>query len=62
MEEKKEKVEAKHWFSPKPSSANDAEALVLGGILEDDLAEFYSWDRMSADGMDLIRAAYKEMR
>ena len=29
--------------------------------LEDDLAEFSSYDRMSVDGMDLIRAAYKEL-
>ena len=29
--------------------------------LEDDLAEFSSFDRMSVDGMDLIRAIWKEM-
>ena len=30
-------------------------------LLEDDLAEFSSFERMSVDAMDLIRAAYKEL-
>ena len=33
----------------------------LKEILEDDLAEFSSFERMSVDAMDLIRAIYKEM-
>ena len=33
----------------------------LKDVLEDSLDEFSSFDRMSADGMDLIRAVYKEM-
>ena len=33
----------------------------LKDSLEDDLAEFSSFDRMSVDGMDLIRAIYKEL-
>ena len=33
----------------------------LKAALEDDLAEFSSFDRMSVDGMDLIRAIYKEL-
>ena len=32
----------------------------LKDILEESLAEFMSFDRMSVDGMDLIRAVYKE--
>ena len=34
---------------------------MLKDALEDDLAEFSSFDRMSVDGMDLIRGAYKEL-
>ena len=34
---------------------------MLKDALEDDLAEFSSFDRMSVDGMDLIRSAYKEL-
>jgi hypothetical protein len=30
-------------------------------LLEDDLSEFSSFERMSVDAMDLIRAAYKEL-
>ena len=33
----------------------------LKELLEDDLREFSSFDRMSVDGMDLIRAVFKEM-
>ena len=33
----------------------------LKAALEDDLAEFSSFDRMSVDAMDLIRAVWKEM-
>ena len=33
----------------------------LKGELADDLAEFSSFDRMSVDGMDLIRAVFKEL-
>lgn len=33
----------------------------LKDVLEDDLAEFSSFERMSVDGMDLIRATFKEM-
>ena len=34
---------------------------MLKDSLEDDLAEFTSYDRMSVDGMDLINAAFKEL-
>ena len=34
---------------------------ILKTKLEDDLSEFSSFDRMSVDCMDLIRAAYKEL-
>ena len=34
---------------------------MLKDTLEDDLAEFSAFDRMSVDGMQLIRAIYKEM-
>ena len=36
-------------------------ALPTQATLEDDLAEFSSFDRMSVDCMDLIRAIYKEL-
>ena len=39
----------------------DAATQHLKVTLEDDLADFSSFDRMSVDGMDLIRALYKEI-
>ena len=39
----------------------DAATSHLKVALEDDLSEFSSFDRMSVDGMDLIRAIYKEI-